>query len=338
MLIVRTLLNTAFFCAALVGVCSGIHAALPFPKVLGVYQKWLYFQKHKDELDAVFMGSSRVYHGVVATQFDARVSELTGRKVRTFNAGYDAMWPPESLFMMRQLLAMKPKRLKYVFIECLDIYADLSPETRDTRRTAYWHDLQHTAMAWGSIRDQQFAGTRGWELAATHAEILLRNWTNQGRGAEWLGYEFGVERRKKESRWEPPAAWKDNGGYEPEDDQPLAGEELKRFLAGVEARKKSLPPAPMKPTLRRAFAEMLAEIKAAGCTPIVLITPTVRADENFEGFPPEVAVWRYHDPKQYPALYEPGNRHDFTHLNHAGAQAFTELLATRFATMLKDLP
>ncbi len=338
MTVLRTLLNSALFCAVLSGSCWAIREALPFPKVLGVYQKWLYFQQHKDEFDAVFIGSSRVYHGVIPPQFDARVKAATGRTLRTFNFAYDAMWPPESLYMTRQILAMKPAKLRWVFIECLDIYADLDPSVRDTRRTAYWHDVRHTAMALAAVRDQKFKPLDKWDLSMTHSAILLRNWTSQGRGAEWLSYETGVERRKKDSRWEPPDAWKNDAGYQPEDEAPLAGAELQRFTAAVEARRKSFPPAPMLPSLRKAFAEILAEIRAAGIEPIVMVTPTVLPRENFDGFPPGVAVWRYHNPNGYPALYDPVNRHDFTHLNHAGAQIFTELLATRFATMLNEKP
>lgn len=334
--IVRTLLNSALFCVALAGTCSAIRAALPFPKVLGVYQKWLYYGKHKDEIDAVFVGSSRMYHSVIPPQFDARVKETTGQTLRTFNFAYDAMWPPESLYMVRQILAMKPKKLRWLFLECLNIYPDLPADARDTRRTAYWHDARHTAMALGAVRDMKFEPLHKWDLATTHCGILLRNWTNQGRGSEWLSFELGVEKRKKDSRWDPPDAWKNDEGYQPEDDTPLAGAELKKFTTAVEMmRKKSFAPKPMLPSLRGAFADILAEIRAAGVEPIVIVTPTILAYENFEGFPPGTTVWRYHDANEYPAMYDPANRRDPTHLNHAGAKIFTDLLAARFAARLK---
>lgn len=336
MSVLRSLLNSAVFGLALAGTCVAIGAAQPFPKVLGVYQKWLYFKKNKDQFDTIFVGSSRVYHGVVATQFDDRVKQATGQSLRSFNAAYDAMWPPESLFMVRQLLAMKPAKLRWVFLECLDIYADLHAETRDTRRTAYWHDWRHTAMAWASIRDRAFDPLDRWQVTSGHATILLRNWTNQGLGAEWLGYEFGVERRKKDSRWDPPEEWKHQGGYQPEPDEPLTERDRRTFLAGVEARKKAFPPRPMPPSLRDAFAAIIAEIRAAGAEPIILVTPTIRPEENFAGFAPDVTVWSYHDAHQYPALYDPANRHDPTHLNDAGAKIFTDLLADRFAAKLKE--
>src|SRR4051812_14733423 len=96
----RALLPTALFCAALAGTCLGIRAMQPFPKVLGTYQKWLYFQRHKAEIDTVFIGSSRVYHAIIPPRFDAAVTAATGKRLHSFNLGYDAMWPPESLYML----------------------------------------------------------------------------------------------------------------------------------------------------------------------------------------------------------------------------------------------
>jgi len=70
----------------------------------------------------------------------------------------------------------------------------------------------------------------------------------------------------------------------------------------------------------------------------VLVTPTTRADEAFRDFPQGVKVWSFADPNEVPALYDPANRHDPTHLNHAGAKAFTDLLAERFAATMKPQP
>jgi len=331
----RALVLGVIFAAALVGGCALIHAAMPFPKVLGIYQKWLYFQRNKEHIDVLFLGSSRVYHQVIPKQFDAQVKAATGREIRSFNAAYDAMWPPESLYNLRQLLAMRPGKLRWVVLECLDIFADLPEEARATRRTAYWHDFRHTAMAWDGVRDMKGVEPLDkWNLRDAHLSILIRNWTNQGRGAEWLSYEFGVERRKKATRWDPPEGWRDREGYEPERDEPIAPKEWERLKVGAEARAKAFPPSEIKPSLRRAYEEIIAEIRKAGAEPIILGTPTVLPTENFTRLQEGVEIWSYHDPNLFPALYEKENRHDYTHLNDAGAKIFTDLLARRFAEYL----
>jgi len=334
----RALVLGLIFAGALAGGCALIHAAMPFPKVLGIYQKWLYFQRNKDKIDVLFLGSSRVYHQVVPKQFDAQVKAATGKEVRSFNAAYDAMWPPESLYNLRQLLAMKPGKLRYVVLECLDIFADLPEEARSTRRTAYWHDWRHTNMAWAGVRDMKGDPLYKWELLNAHGNILFRNWTNQGRGSEWLAYEFGVERRKKASRWDPPEGWRDREGYEPEPDEPITPKEWDRLKFGADTRAKSFPPSEIKPSLRQAYTEIIAEIRKAGAEPIILGTPTVLPTENFTQLTDGVEIWSYHDPAAYPALFAQENRHDYTHLNDAGAKVFTDLLARRFAEHLGKKP
>jgi hypothetical protein len=78
----------------------------------------------------------------------------------------------------------------------------------------------------------------------------------------------------------------------------------------------------------------VAEVRAVGAEPILVVAPTLDPRENFRELPPGVAVWRYHDVDAYPALYDAENRYDPTHLNDAGAQIFTDLLAARFAELL----
>ena len=108
---IRAALNIAMFFAGLVAMCATIRAALPFPKVLGIYQKWLYFSRNKDRYDVLFLGSSRFHHQIIPKQFDERVGSATGQALRSFNFGYDAMWPPDRFWILRQILPMNPAKL-----------------------------------------------------------------------------------------------------------------------------------------------------------------------------------------------------------------------------------
>jgi hypothetical protein len=330
----RVFLNAAIFLAGLIAVCASIRATLPFPEVVGVYQKWLYFGKHKDRYDVLFLGSSRFYHQIIPKQFDERVSAATGRELRSFNFGYDAMWPPESFWMLRQLLAMKPAKLRWVFIDCIDIIAKLDERNTSTRRTAYWHDAPHTFMALDSVGDMGIPLRRKRDLVVGHMTHLFRQWTNQGRGAEQLTFEFGLEKRKKAAKWDPPKAWDGNEGYEPETKVAFEGKEREKFEADVAAQRQSFPPYPTRPSFLRALNKIIAEVRAAGAEPILVVTPTVDPRENFQELPPDVTVWRYHDANEFPALYETANRYDGAHLNDAGARIFTDLLAARFSELL----
>jgi hypothetical protein len=333
--LLRAARNAAIFLVALATVCAVIRAALPLPIGTGLSDKWFYFGKAKDRYDVLFVGSSRLYHGVIPPQFDARVKEVSGREMRSFNFACDAVWPPESLWLLRQILALEPARLRWVFLDCMDIVPQLDEHNIATQRTATWHDWRHTLMAWRAVAELPLPLREKWPLCTRHGTLLLRQWTNQGRGAEWLAVESGLAKKKKRPRGEPSKLWKDAEGYNAESDRPLAEPARAKFQLSVAAQKKGFPPAPIRPSFRTALAEIVAEVRAAGAEPILVLTPTVLAPENFRGLPENVAVWRYHDVNEYPALYEIENHFDRMHLNHAGAQIFTDLLATRFGELLK---
>ena len=334
----RALLNVVCFFAAFAAVCAGVRVATPFPEVVGIYPKWLHFKKNKDRYDVVFLGSSRFYHQIIPQQFDERVGAAApGREVRSFNFGYDAMWPPESFYMLRRILELKPARLKWVVIDALGIVANLEAENRDTRRTAYWHDWQHTRIAWEGVMDLPLPPLRKWRLLAGHGSLLARQVTNQGLGAEWLSYEFGVEKRKKASRWAPPKVWANTEGYAAEPRTVLTGAALRNYEQKVARLRESLPQAP-RPAFRRALQEAVDDVKRAGMNPILVVPPSVETRDNLSDLPQGVSVWRYTDPNRFPELYDTAHRFDDAHLNHEGAVLFTDLLARQFIENLKARP
>lgn len=329
--VVRSTMNVAIFFATLALVCGVIRSQLPFPEILGVYQKWLYFRKHQDAYDVLFIGSSRLYHQVIPLQFDEEVKSASGKAVRSFNFGYDGMWPPESFWLLRKLLQEKPARLRWVFIDCIEIVAKLDERNSETRRTAYWHDWTHTRMAWDAVAESKMPFLRKWDLGSKHGTFLLRQWLNKGRGAEWLAYRVGVEKRKKTERWDPPKAWKDREGFEPEKDIPFAGPAREEYEQALAERRRNNPKLQVKSSYRRALDAVVREVRAAGAEPILLTMPVMTSRQNFTGLPNDVAVWRYDDPDEYPLLSMGDNHYDGEHLNHAGAQILTKLLAERFA-------
>lgn len=333
-----TLRNGALFFSALAVVCGAISAARPFPEISGISRKYRHVADHRADYDVLFVGSSRFHHGIVPPQFDARIAEITGQRIRSFNFGHDAMWPPESFFILRKLLALRPPHLRWVFIDCVAIRTQIDPRNMLTKRTAYWHDARHTALAWRALAVEAIPWSDRVRRAVAHGTLLLRNWTNAGAGAEWLAVEFGVVKRKKSARGAP--AWKssESEGYEPEPDTPMTAEKLAEFQSAVADFRENLPPQPIDRVFRRALDDAIAEVRAAGAQPVLLLTPTVKEKENFTGLPDGVPVLRFQDPNAFPQFFDPANCYDNEHLNHAGAQLFTAELARRFAELLPPKP
>lgn len=308
---------------------------LPFPDVPAVGAKYRWFAQHKDDLDVLFIGSSRFYHQIVPKEFDEQVARATGQKVRSFNAAYDAMWPPESYYFLRKLLALHPRHLKWVVIDAMDINPTIHDPREPTRREAYWHDWPHTLMALKSIPysfNLYQPGEEPGQIRA-HVESFAREFASMGRGAEALGDRLDPEHVKEKT-----PEWLETAGFGKEPGRKFEGEKLKEFLEAVPNLAKGIPLFPVNPPLAEAMRAMVAEVRKAGAEPIYVITPTLNPRENLESIPGGATLFPLNDPKKYPVLYDPAMHFDGWHLNEKGAHFFTQYLAEDFIAKLQGQP
>ena len=81
-----------------------------------IQRKVAYVSQHKDAYDILFVGSSRVFHGVSPGIFD-QVAAKSGEHWRSFNLGMDEMGMAQSMDVIREVMAAHPARLKYVVFE-----------------------------------------------------------------------------------------------------------------------------------------------------------------------------------------------------------------------------
>ena len=85
-------------------------------EVAGIARKLQWCEAHKDNFDIVFVGSSRVFHGISPRIFD-QVASASGQRWRSFNLGMDKMGMAQSMTVTRDLVATGPRNLRYVFFE-----------------------------------------------------------------------------------------------------------------------------------------------------------------------------------------------------------------------------
>jgi hypothetical protein len=78
--------------------------------------RWRWFEENKDKVDIVFIGSSRIYHGISPKLFE-QVAGQSGHRWRSFNLGVDKMRPVTCLALARRVLALRPRRMNYLFFE-----------------------------------------------------------------------------------------------------------------------------------------------------------------------------------------------------------------------------
>lgn len=323
---VRALANAALFLITCAAVCLLLGRFAPFPEVPGIFPKWEWFKKQRDEFDVLFVGSSRFFHQVIPEQFDAEVAKAGGAAVRSFNFAYDGVWPLESFYLLRQILALRPARLKWVIIELKDIDTELDERNNATLRMAYWHDARHTLMAFDDIMARPSAWVDRRELLIGHGWLFLQQVVNVGRGADLVERRLAPPRARK-----TPFSWESRAGYAPGPEHEIAPDELPGYREKLERMKTLGPPEPLRPVFHDALREVIAEVRRVGAEPIFVIAPTVNPVENFTGVPDGAPQWSYNNPTEFPALYDPAHHYDSWHLNPKGAVEFTALLAARFA-------
>jgi len=324
-------LMSAIVClAAFAGTCLALHALLPPPEVGDVSPKLRFFAAHKDEFETVFVGSSHIHYGVSPSAFD-EVLARAGIPNRSFNLGADAMYPPERFYVLEQILAMKPRKLKRLFLEMEDI--ETWPDDQVSQRAVYWHDWSRTWIILRKILDMGVpeprrrklrAVRREREPIAAHLTLLARNVCNVGRAFD-LSESFGYD--DAEPGWELGPKL---DGYIPlattiSGDKALAFE---KELA--HERSVRLEDVVLDRYAAEAYRHYARQIHNAGATPVFLVSPVhPQVPSKFPGLSPCLLL-AYNDPTRYPDLYRSEARMDENHLNPTGADKFTRLIAEDF--------
>jgi hypothetical protein len=307
---------------------------VPLGEVPGPGFKYRYFAQRKDSYDLIFIGSSRVFHHFIPEQFDRKLAEDAGQSIKSFNFGYDAMWPPESYYMLREALRLHPQRLRWVLIDLMQIQPKIDLENATTLRMAYWHDLEHTMLALRALPEEPTSNRAKFDMATGHIAHLVGQWVDRGRSSDWLARRLRPPDRKKPSikKWEPFE------GYETGHGDVIDGEELRRYNESMSDYRRTKPPNTARAGFLETATKIASMVRASGAEPIFVLAPTIDQRENVVALLKNVTVFSFADPVAYPALYDPQNHYDSWHLNHRGAEIFTNLLAERFAKHLAEEP
>lgn len=341
----RSWRNVGIFLVTLAALHVPLEAWLPLPDLGKVSEKFAYFARHKDEFDAVFIGSSRVYRQIVPQLFDAQVSSATGQPMNSFNLGAPSMFLPESLFTIDRVVALRPARLRWMFIELDDPRPRLEEHAGLVQREVYWHGWRETALTCTGILTARSVRIVDRVLMLAHQAALFgRCWTHVGGVLDLL------------EQWQSPPAritaadraalGVASDGYEPyrgtlgqgksPGKDPVA--DLKNYLTAAAALKggtaRSEGPAKAAFPLRWVLSEKTRALRARGIEPVFIIPPVTTAEEEFLTLSKQGVLrsfLAFNDPNTYPDLYQANLRADTVHLNETGALLFTRLLAGKFS-------
>jgi len=347
---VRALTNTGIGAAAFLITCVGLRVVLPFPEIDGgVSQKFRFFAAHKDEFDTLFIGSSRVYFQISPAIFD-RVTRESGMPTHSFNFGIGGMYLPETAYLLEQILNLKPRNLKWVFIEYDEMQTKWSPENQTSRRALYWADWKRVSLLLRKLTDagtdplwlpspaklrdivlRQSGEKNTRSLLTYYAGQFEKNYTNVARAADVLQYFLGRDTKERRARYLGVA----NDGYF---NRPyrMSSEQVAAYERWFAAAMAQTDTRPLSPYAVEAYRQCATEVRSIGAIPIFLITPNTTqinvATEN-TGLPG--VVMAFNNPRAYPSLYRISAHRDGHHLTKSGAEEFTRIVAANFVELAR---
>ena len=342
--------NSAIGVTAFLMTCIGLRVVLPFPEIDGgVSQKFRFFAAHKDEFDTLFIGSSRVYFQISPAVFD-RVTRESGLPTHSFNFGIGGMYLPETAYLLEQILNLKPRNLKWVFIEYDELQTKWSPENQTSRRALYWADWKRVSLLLRKLTDagadplwllnptrlrdvvlpkNDEKNTR--DLLAFYATQFEKNYTNVARATDVLDYFLDSDTNERRASYLGPAS----DGYVIRPNRMSANQAAayERALAVAMAQAGAHP---LSPYAVEAYRRCAQEVRNIGAAPIFLITPsTTQINVTAESTGLTGVVMAFNDPRVYPDLFRSSVRRDGQHLTKSGADEFTRLVAANFVELAR---
>jgi len=348
--VIRALTNTAIGAAAFIITCASLRVVLPFPEIDGgVSQKLRFFAAHKDEFDTLFIGSSRVYFQISPAVFD-RVTQENGLPTHSFNFGIGGMYLPETAYLLEQILNLKPRNLRWVFIEYDELQTKWSLENQTSRRALYWADWKRVSPLLrkltdaGSdplwmpspaklrdivLRQKDEQNTRG--LLTFYAGQLEKNYTNVARAVDVLEYLLGRDTKERDARYLGVAS----DGYVTRPNR-MSPKQAAAYDRGLAAAMAQTDPHPLSPYAVEAYRQCAQDVRKIGAAPIFLITPSItQINVATESAGLTGVMMSFNKPRTYPSLYRSSVRRDGQHLTKSGAEEFTRIVAANFVELAR---
>ena len=290
-------------------------------------EKLEYFAAHRDEFDTLFIGSSRTFRQLLPKIFDPAMA-AGGQPTRTFNFGLDGMFSPEDAYVAEKIFALRPQRLRRVFIEVSGFNTDFAAQPEETRRALHWHDFRRTVQLCREIlpfqKKKRLRDPARWARAWKHVRLYSVRALSLGEAARFLDRWRGVPARGRQ--W---VIGNDGDGAIPYvEETELPGdtrEAWDRDIAALRAGTAGI--RPLVPASLESLAGTIARVRALGAEPVLFVAPMAVQRVNTAAGQVREPVLDFSDPHRWPALFDPANRYDRTHLNAPGARLFSRLFA-----------
>ncbi|MBH8578102.1 hypothetical protein I8752_35200 [Nostocaceae cyanobacterium CENA369] len=342
-----------------------LNIILPYSKTIQnlgeISVKWQYFTEHKDDYNAIFLGPSTTYFGVVPKLFDEYMT-TEGKNVKSFNFGISGANVAEIDFYLQKILELKPANLKWIFLDCsVDLFTNYGATSA---QEIYWHTPGKTLENFKLILESSIDS---WPVKVSYLsanfQSFIYRWLGLGQFANlWQEKILNIDL----SNPDPLAKVSEDkllqeSGYYAIDWQQKAEKWQTLFRAnGLNTYLKNLKKEQLKladsdsefNTSSTIYGvQMMRNITAKikqfrqnnnKVEAIFFIPPLLEIDSNFSALYKAYksgyieTLFNFNVPNKFTNLYEVNRRIDSAHLNHQGAQEFTLLLASEFKQHLNN--
>ena len=313
-------------------------------------------QSHKDEIDVIFLGSSRTFRQINAPLIESRLKQKSCPALNVFNMGIPNLTYAELRFVLDKIFETDSKRLKMIII------GEPLPAVRPR--------MDRLKMD----RIRQFSGWRGtlhrfqniWSYQEPVKDKLGRSalsligfayeQTNIGHLSRIIFPEIYWQEAMANSETKTmPKDWMPSRGYLSLEEKGHVNEAVlqtrERFLENMDAFKavaaaqKITPPeTPYKAedALLKLYKDVFKELESRNLRYGIYLPPLPsRAGENMElakalrRAAPEAVFFHYNDPQAYTQCWNAGLWFDDAHLNDEGSAMLSALIADRLCEEMK---
>ena len=268
----------------------------------------------------------------------------------SFNFGIGGMYLPETAYLLEQILKLKPRNLRWVFIEYDELQTKWSPENQTSRRALYWADWKRVSLLLRKLTDagidplwlpspaklrdivlRQKDEKNTRSLLTFYAGQFEKNYTNVARATDVLQYFLGRDTKERRARYLGVAS----DGYVARPNR-MSPKQVAAYERGLAAAMAQTDTHPLSPYAVEAYRQCAQEVRKIGAMPIFLITPsTTQISVATESPGLTSVVMAFNNPRTYPSLYRSEVRRDGQHLTKSGAEEFTRIVAANFVELAR---
>jgi hypothetical protein len=287
--------------------------------------------------NTLFFGDSKIGQSIIPQMFDSIVNMDFPHEVCSFNFGIGSLSPPESYFILEQLLNTDSVKLKYVIIQLYDINI-IGPRMIHTRRSIYWYTFNYYWFTVKALFWSKDELPRRLKALKDHTVSYLEKIFNMGFLADYSN--FLVSEKALDFNIKKEGYFSMEFSKEPE-----TIKRRQEFLADssnlIKMRDISLAQdynVYDSTGINKAHLQQINRLvqfcKNKGTLLFFLLAPNMGRKNNvviqlFNGIDSSHRI-ELSDAKKYPELYSRDNSFDGKHLNLQGAKIFTKLLAEKF--------